>query len=81
MKKINIPHKICARAKTDGSGADDMKAQPNWGAWTRERIAEWWKVTGRLRHIINNLDHEIYFCCYSCKKGYMTTKPESEGEK
>jgi hypothetical protein len=79
MEKINIPHKICAYAKTDESGADDVKTQPNWTAWTSEKIAEWFKVTGKLRPVINNLDHEIYFCCYPKTKDYMTTKPEREG--
>lgn len=53
-----------------------MEKTDVWDAWTIKKIAEWFKVTGKLRPVINNLDHEIYLCCYSCKKGHMTTKPE-----
>lgn len=57
-----------------------MEKTDVWDAWTIKKIAEWCKVTKKLRSAINNLDHDIYFCCYSNAKGYMTTKPESEGK-
>lgn len=69
MDKINIPLKLCAYAR---------KSHPNWEAWTQERVVEWTKVTEKLRPIINNLDHDIYLCSYSCEEGYMTTKPKKE---
>lgn len=73
METINIPHKISAYAKTD------ERAQPDLTVWTKKRRAEWAKVTRTLRSALNNLDHEIYFCCYPKTKDYMTTKPGREG--
>jgi hypothetical protein len=73
MKTINIPHKISAYAKTD------ERAQPDLTVWTKKRKAEWAKVTRTLHSALNNLDHDIYICCYSSATGYMTTKPEREG--
>lgn len=73
METINIPHKISAYAKTD------ERAQPDLTVWTKKRKAEWAKVTRTLRSALNNLDHEIYFCCYPKTKDYMTTKPGREG--
>ena len=73
MKTINIPHKISAYAKTD------ERAQPDLTVWTKKRKAEWAKVTRTLRSALNNLDHEIYFCCYPKTADYMTTKPGREG--
>ena len=73
METINIPHKISTYAKTN------RKPRPDWRAWTSKSKAEWRKVTAKLRPVLNNLDHEIYFCCCSCATGYMTTKPEREG--
>lgn len=73
MKTINIPHKISAYAKTD------EKPRPDWRAWTNKSKAEWRKVTAKLRPALNNLDHEIYFCCYPRTADYMTTKPGREG--
>lgn len=58
----------------------NLKAAPKWETWTHERITEWLKITEKLRPVINGLDHDIYFCCYSCEKGYMTTKPKPESE-
>ena len=72
MATINIPHKISAYAKTN------ERAQPDLTVWTQKRIAEWAKVTRRLRSAMNNLDHDIYICCYSNATGYMTTKPGEE---
>lgn len=72
METINIPHKISAYAKTD------ERAQPDLTVWTKKRRAEWAKVTRTLRSALNNLDHEIYFCCYPKTKDYMTTKPGRE---
>ena len=71
MATINIPHKISAYAKAD------RKPRPE--AWTSKSKAEWRKVTAKLRPVLNNLDHEIYICCYADKRGHMTTKPGSEG--
>lgn len=73
METINIPHKISAYAKPN------ERAQPDLTVWTQKRIAEWAKVTRRLRSAMNNLDHEIYICCYSSATGYMTTRPGREG--
>lgn len=73
MEMINIPHKISTYAKPT------ERAQPDLTVWTKKRRTEWAKVTRRLRSALNNLDHEIYFCCCSCATGYMTTKPEREG--
>ena len=72
MEMINIPHKISAYTKTN------ERAQPDLTVWTKKRRTEWAKVTKGLRSALNNLDHEIYFCCCSCATGYMTTKPERE---
>ena len=73
METINIPHKISTYAKPN------ERAQPDLTVWTQKRIAEWAKVTRRLRPAMNNLDHDIYICCYSSATGYTTTKPEREG--
>lgn len=73
METINIPYKISAYAKPN------ERAQPDLTVWTQKRIAEWAKVTRRLRSALNNLDREIYICCYSNATGYMTTKPGREG--
>ena len=73
METINIPHKISAYTKPN------ERAQPDLTVWTQKRIAEWAKVTRRLRSALNDLDHEIYFCCYPKTKDYMTTKPGREG--
>jgi hypothetical protein len=73
METINIPHKISTYAKTD------ERAQPDLTVWTQKRKAEWAKVTRRLCSALNNLDHEIYFCCYPKTVDYMTTKPGREG--
>ena len=73
METINIPHKISAYAKLN------KKPRPDWRAWTSKSKAEWRKVTAKLRPVLNNLDHDIYICCYAGKRGYMTTKPGREG--
>ena len=73
METINLPHKISAYAKPD------KKPRPDWRAWTSKSKAEWRKVTAKLRPALNNLDHDIYICCYAGKRGYMTTKPGREG--
>ena len=73
METINIPHKISTYAKPN------ERAQPDLTVWTKKRRTEWAKVTRGLRSALNNLDHEIYFCCYPKTADYMTTKPEREG--
>ena len=70
METINIPHKIRTYTKPN------ERVQPDLTVWTQKRIAEWAKVTRRLRSAMSNLDHEIYFCCYPKTSDYMTTKPE-----
>lgn len=72
METINIPHKISTYTKTD------KKPRPDW-RWTSKSKTEWRKVTAKLRPVLNNLDHDIYICCYSSTTGYMTTKPGREG--
>lgn len=73
METINIPHKISAYTKTA------ERAQPDLTVWTKKRRTEWAKVTRRLRSAMNNLNHEIYFCCYPKTSDYKTTKPGREG--
>ena len=73
METINIPHKIRTYTKPN------ERAQPDLTVWTQKRIAEWAKVTRRLRSAMSNLDHDIYICCYSSATGYKTTKPGREG--